>query len=438
MDEYKQEEGLSLGEIFKVIFKKIWLVLAITAGTIIVGVLVITFLFNPSITTYQMTFAVDYPGVGSSRYPDGTTFRYQDIVSFETLEEVKKSDSKFSSIDIEDIYTDGILISEDFKLDAEGNEILTGKYVIEVGAKYFESDEDATSFVRALADYPVQYAKTVVKSLDYNTYLDAYANENVKTYEEKINYLALQRNYITGMYDNLISTYGESYKVEGDSTTLSTYRSQASMALTSESENYLRAELEANLYVFNLNKTELTSKKEVLDKERKNNEKAINLLREERDALIEKLQAQGISGVESATAPYDSRIAGYLDRNVQIDQEMEDLDEMLASLSGSIELKQAFEAKLDGYANALETVSDKFKTINIALYNSSEAKTIFDTATVEAEGNISLPFAGVISLLLGFIIGSIVVCIMDLPKYIREKRKSKSQESRKELIESEK
>ena len=101
MEENYVEDGLSLGELFRVIFRRGWLVLVITVAVTIVGALAVALIINPMQTQYSLTFSYNYPNSSSQRYPDGTSFVYRDIVSQSSLETAKASDEAFAGVDIE-------------------------------------------------------------------------------------------------------------------------------------------------------------------------------------------------------------------------------------------------------------------------------------------------------------------------------------------------
>ena len=83
----EEEKGISIGEIFKVIFKRIWWLVAATAAVMIVFVCVVQFWYNPNKQSYSASFVIRLPS--DNAYPDGTTLRMSDSVLLENLQIIK-------------------------------------------------------------------------------------------------------------------------------------------------------------------------------------------------------------------------------------------------------------------------------------------------------------------------------------------------------------
>ena len=92
MQEYeREEEGITLGELFRVIFKRVWVVVGVTLAITAIAVLIVALLINTSRKEYRLEYTIEFPGHENSRYPDGTAFRYQNLISLATLNAVKAS-----------------------------------------------------------------------------------------------------------------------------------------------------------------------------------------------------------------------------------------------------------------------------------------------------------------------------------------------------------
>lgn len=74
------ENGLTLGEICRIVFKRIWYVLGASALVTIVAVLLIALVMNPRKVTYRRDFQVIYPLSEAQKYPNGAPFLYHDIL----------------------------------------------------------------------------------------------------------------------------------------------------------------------------------------------------------------------------------------------------------------------------------------------------------------------------------------------------------------------
>ena len=62
------ENGLTLGEICRIVFKRIWYVLGASALVTIVAVLLIALVMNPRKVTYRRDFQVIYPLSEAQKY----------------------------------------------------------------------------------------------------------------------------------------------------------------------------------------------------------------------------------------------------------------------------------------------------------------------------------------------------------------------------------
>ena len=477
MEENYVEDGLSLGELFRVIFRRGWLVLVITVAVTIVGALAVALIINPMQTQYSMTFSYNYPNSSSQRYPDGTSFVYRDIVSQSSLETAKASDEAFAGVDIEGMYEDdGISITALTETDADGVTVETGEYTMNVGGSYFDSSQQATQFLRTLANGPINYINSVVGNIDYAVNLTAYETSN--DYETRIDYLSAQRNYLLGRYDDLIAIYGDDYVVtvnndSGDPDSLSALRSQVNRCFRTEDETDLRNDLTINGYV--MDKPEYIARARVqlytLTREKRENAATIAALEQELQTLV------GIYGDTAMTQyeTFNEQIVNLTVRNAQIDSERQQYinnlniiqnlintldnngalaDDVNKNLTVTIsddgrgnetvnwpkdasgnditdydylanaytDAEEDFSNDLNDFFLALENITNTFKSVNISLYE-SESTVIFNTNNVVASGGINIIIAGVVSLIIGFVIACIVVSIMDLPAYLREKKR---------------
>ena len=65
-----EENGVSISEIFKVIFKRVWWVVGVTLAFLLLFVLVVQFWLNRQQQTYTVTYTIDFPGIEEGVYPD--------------------------------------------------------------------------------------------------------------------------------------------------------------------------------------------------------------------------------------------------------------------------------------------------------------------------------------------------------------------------------
>ena len=195
--EEEREDGVSFGELIHAVVKKIWLILGISALVTIVAVLGTVFVVNPSKTVYEICFSIDYPEKDDLKYPDGSAFRYLDIIGLENLEKAKASDEKFKDIDVNAINTgNGLTIQEgkygtNKETGAYGIIEQPGSYILHIYGSYFADRNEANDFIRALVNVPVENIKDLIGKMDFYVNLNAY--NSVSTYSEKIDSLNAQK-----------------------------------------------------------------------------------------------------------------------------------------------------------------------------------------------------------------------------------------------------
>ncbi|MBP5242105.1 MAG: hypothetical protein J6Z36_00260 [Clostridia bacterium] len=222
MKEYEQEaEGVSLGEIFRVLWRRKWIALILFAVITVAVALAIEFGWNRSNAYYYAEFSYEFPGSESGRYPDGLPNRNSDLISYERLAKIKASDSQFASIDIDKMYNDnGISITEYEKTViqhrdsvTEEETVKTGVIYIETKGKYYSSEKQAKAFIQRLASFPVDYALTVAEDISYDDNLVLYQTSD--SYETQLDYLSAQIELIEEGLDSFKEAYGGSYIING-------------------------------------------------------------------------------------------------------------------------------------------------------------------------------------------------------------------------------
>ena len=99
--DYYEDEGVSLGQIFKVIFNRKILLLIVSLSVAVVFFVSFYLIYNPSVRNYEVGFIYEAPSLSQGKYIDGSVFSYSDVVSLNNLEKVKASNEKYKDIDIE-------------------------------------------------------------------------------------------------------------------------------------------------------------------------------------------------------------------------------------------------------------------------------------------------------------------------------------------------
>jgi hypothetical protein len=407
----EEERGVSLKEIFSVIFKRVWWLVGAIAACVLIFVLVVQFYYNPSKRTYTVDYNIEYPNSVSGQYPDGTAFRLSDLTTLKTLEYIKSTDESFADIDVSKmIEEDDISISQ--VTDSTTNET---NIELSVKVKYFSNKEQAQKFIKAIAEFPIEYVKTLVDTSEYYANLTAFSA--ARSYDSQITMLESQLSYVDQMYASLVNLYGQYYTVNGKS--LSVYRLELNNVFSSEDLLQLNSELTNGRYVKDADKYLEGAQAEIdaYNKQISYNNKRIEALREERDK---------ISDSQSDVETFNKAILDLVTANSDLQQKIDIINERVASINSADKSAQtAFEAKLESYVSALKTATDTFKDVRIAVYE-EKSVTIYNTNKIEASGGLNIILAAVIGAVVGFVVAGVVICIIDMPKYLKKRNEEEA------------
>lgn len=408
----ERDGGLTLGDIFKVIFRRVWWVIGAAAVCLVVLTLVMQLWYNKNQQYYSIGYELVYPDSSSGKYPNGSDLFAEESISLKTLTDIQSGKytplepDKFKGVNIKDMYVnDNISVIETLKKGEDGNVKRT--YVLTVKSKYFDSDAQARAFMRTVAEYPVNRVNSIMADKEFGVYLSTYAN--ALTYEERINALINQKSYIEGEY-NKLKGYGE-LADKGIASLRNIF--------TSAQQSDLKAHITAEKYVYDTDayKAEAGTQKASLQLQIDNNTKVIEALRDE----------QKNASTTAETDPYDDRIAALTQQNGELKNRIDTIDETLSAIekytdatSEKYTAKQAFDAQLDGYYNQLEDAAETLKTVSVSVYNDN-SRVVYSSNKLEKQGGMHWAIAAVLGAVIGFVIASVVICIIDLPKYRRGK-----------------
>ena len=212
MEENKREdEGISLIELIHIIFRRKWILLGVTLGIFIFSIVFSSVILNRNKEYYSVTFSLEYPESSNYKYPDGTSFNYRKIISYDNLVIAKESNQKYKNIDVDSLFeTNSIQIAELTKT-VNGNTVPSGEYTLAAKAKFFNSRDVAKEFLRDLTNVPIVKVNEIIANLDYDSNLLNYSNSTV--YESQIDYLIAQRDFIINGYNNLINYFSSGLMV---------------------------------------------------------------------------------------------------------------------------------------------------------------------------------------------------------------------------------
>ena len=241
--EISQNDGLSLLDIIKLIWKRKILVSIITLIVLIISLLLILFWYNPNNATYQSDFELTFSGSDQDIYPTGKKFNYRDIVSLDRLNKIKQSNSKYSKINIDKLYDENnIRIS---RLASSDTTKISNNYSIVIADSGINDEKVIKDFISDLLKDVTNEIIVDVNSISY-TYNFSEV-DNYSLYTDVLNFLIYQKDIIINAYENLILTYGESYSIDG--TTLNAKLSTINNTIKNLSLDGLLSIAEQNRYV---------------------------------------------------------------------------------------------------------------------------------------------------------------------------------------------
>lgn len=426
----EREDGISLGEIFHVMLIKKWLLLGISVAVMIIGILALMLVYNPSAEYYEVEYELKFNGYSSGKYPDGTDIIMYDFISLETLEEVKTKDERFANIDVAEMVEENdIIITKNYET-INDEEVEKGTMTVKVLKKYFSNNELAKDFLTTLVSYPVDYALNAIYSVDHKYNLTQ--SQMAGNYKTQLNYLIAQRDMLINNYDNLTNSFSTGYVVDGK--TIADAKSEVVAYFSQNNLESMLTEIELNGYVKTENSDFLeTIKRDVANLEREYdlNENKLTALNESLDDLITKYQASTNSSlyIESLKT-YNDQIAALTLRNVEIRYTIDVVyAEYLKSENASIEYQTLitdFESRLEKYHNKLVELTDAYIKFNNTI-NLDNAKVVYSNSSkIKGDGGISVIIGAVVFLVVGAVVGGCVNLVLDMPKYIKKKKEEAS------------
>ncbi len=389
--ENEEKKEVTVGGIFHIIRKRIWLVLGATILITVAAVLLIEFIINPMSTTYSMDFRYVFPLQESKSYPDGTPFFYQEIVTPAALKDAAATKDEFAGIDIDGMSRRGGIEVEAETITVQETEVYTGRYTLKVDASYFENKEQAEGFLRAVAEGPVREMQRMADGMSYTTVESTFQNA---PFEDRLLLLSELKERLLGKYDEWISCYSENYNVKtaGEDGAeivrpLKDYRDDVVVLYGESVQRELRNELESGGYYFG----DLEAYKAQLKKEYERNET-------EKTAIGN---------------PLNGRWTELNTRNLQIDEwinasETPGREPTLTEASVA-----AYADRLSAEFEKLQEQAEVLADVTAAIYQNG-AFARFYTEDAVSGGGIGLAMGGVCSLVIAFLAACCIAYALEM------------------------
>lgn len=397
MDEEKA--GLSIGEIFKIIFSYKWLAVAIALTIAVIGTLALYFGYDVNSKNYSCTFSLVFPGNGStdSRYPDNMPFDYRDIISRQNLTDVKNLDENFAGINVEQMFNKNAISVSRFELENSSAEHV---YNLKVSAKYFDNQGQAENFIYAVAETPLRYIMSLTANKD--VFLQTYDKSDF--YEDKTKSLTEQVNYLSECISELVTETGGTLRVDCQllANRLESFSQDLNMAI---------AEMREKLYVHNAAEVRENYSLLITSLE---NQRTFKL--RELEILFGKLQTEDDKTNIDQISPRVETLASEV---AEIEEKIAAYGKYVAPDAALQEKPELFEQALAKLYSRLKEITDDYER-NLESYYSMYSLVVYDGA-VKTESALGIAMCIVISVIGGIIIAAIAAFVVG---YIKLKKRA--------------
>ena len=200
----EREEGMSLGEILSLMFKKKLILLIITLVVAVIGIVGIIAIYNPMKKTTTVEFYYSKTTLADGSYANGKAFQVKDIISEKNVNDVIASNEEYNVLDANSVYS-GLKIDTVQEVDEEKK--VKTFYKITISSKLLKNDALGKKFLVDLINFPVKKDGEIIEELDLKKELNKY--DEAKTYEDAFGYLDSANKKFVEEFNKLIETYGD-------------------------------------------------------------------------------------------------------------------------------------------------------------------------------------------------------------------------------------
>ena len=398
----REQGGVTIGQIFRTIFSEKWLALIIAVAITVVGTLGLYFLGKRS-EVYSVSFVLQLPDSDSTSstsytYPDGSSFYYTDLKSYDNLKEVASREG-FTHIDVAKINKKG-----DITISLNSDSADSLNYTISVKSKYFSGKGEARNFIEELASIPCEH----ISSMHINYDKSLTASKDLITYDGRLDKLKEQAQFILSKYEDLISSYGTAFVVNAEGHTLGYYYARLETFLNKNSTlDNLKTQALSNQYVVgddDDNPLAAAIAQYAADKLTKE---------DKRDEIKKALDRLYVGTDGQATVIVDATVLGYALQVEQLEKEIEYYEKFTAE---NCKYNADFDRAVKTAEAQVEAFTTEYAGISSTVYKNKSAVNYLTTGVVEVSGGRGILMSAVISLVLGLVVAAIVAYIVGYNK----------------------
>ena len=416
-EQVQEEDGITLGQIFKAMFHNKKRYLIILCATFIVVFFGIILLYNNPRKQYVANFKYSDVNISNGRYSDGSKFNMLDIIDL--MEDVKASNPKYSSIDVDKILSNNsITVSEEITTRKSENDTATDDKANIITSTYFSlkinksaiSSKLVKDFITDLIVYPIKKSNEYAKTIVFDENLKLFNASTI--YNSQVSYLIAQKDLLTNGYQSLIDTYGD---LSIDGTRLSSKLKEINLYFDNNKISTMNAEIQSKGYVKDIDSYRIYVESQLysLRLDLKSSNDKLQKLTSQRDALVASAtQGSGtIQSVELST--YNDNIISLTQQIVDLEQQIEIFERYNENNDNSTkytpEELSNFEERLTAYSNKLQEITEQYKNDYLNCLDK------YDVYYNEASKvTVTGGFNTAITLLLSVLIAFVVACIANM------------------------
>ncbi len=413
MEEYENEEGLSLLQLIKVALKRKWVWIVSTLAFLLIGTLGVHFIYNRQSEEYNASFYYDIPSLERGTYLNGAKFDYREIFSEDNLKRIQDENQEdFASIDIKNL-ADEVKLVRNSEVNNQ-NEI-TYSYNLSVPKKYFVSFNQGRDFIEKMIYTPYDLTLKYAEEMDYSATLNLL--DQIKDFDSQVEILNNQLLILEEAYLHLENDY--SNVLVESSLRINDYAKILNLRISEDEIKALLSMIRKD-GIINPNDSEYVSKlelqKEALTQEKAANDEQIKSLNAAIDDQLQKAQANGLTEVNLDA--YYQKIAELTSKNAEIDVELTIIDSKLAHENDETQDYKNKVAKVTqmiaSYRSILSDETKQFENVQkVVATNFSLVYVNNETDIIDEDGGMNIILAMVIFALLGFVIGACINLVLD-------------------------
>lgn len=404
-----EEKGVTLGRVFKVAFTNWKLFTPVAVCTAVACFLGINFGLNTFRGSYSSTFSYSSADLANEKYADGSDFSYLNLVSYDNLNKVKESDTKYASINIDKIVDNNAIgITKDSESET---------YTVTLSYKSLKDQSLAKSFIKDIAESALKKDADIVNNGTYDTSLKQYVTAD--TFEKKVSYLDTQSSFLRTEYKRLTNTSEETdtqkKSVELPATVTNKITSNLH-ELDLVAPTTFTTAMNSRIANYGLNTDysdeavdKVVSKGTDLTNEKDANQSLI-------DSYTATISAMGNSG---AIAELSQKVETLLLRNEAIKLELlkiTKIEDNRGKTPENVTGHTDFVNDLTAAYNGLNDATTGYRNVLKAAYIDNATVNFEKTSVVELKGTVNVFINVALSLVVGVVIGGVVNLIVDRKK----------------------